>query len=103
MFDTIKVYIDFLKYTHSLNYSKINQLSPQFYKQYAEHYGFSLFDEDEIEVAKTIIYGDQLATSSLTPTFSDSQNVTTVKDIINEKQKLLLINLFHIYQTKVIS
>lgn len=100
MFDTLKVYIDFVRYVHTLNYTKTNQLSPEFYKEYAEHYGFSLFDEDTTDLAKTIIYGDQLTDVSLTPSFPDSQNSSSIKEIIAEKQKLLLINLLHLYQTK---
>lgn len=98
MFDVIKVYIDFIKYVHTLNYTQYNQLSPDYYKQYAEHYGFTLFDEDTIELAKTIIYGEQ--NNTIIPSFISEENPQTVKDIINEKQKLLLINLLHLYQKK---
>ena len=102
MFDTIKVYIDFLIYTHTLNYGQFNQLSPNFYKEYADHFGFTLLDEDNTNFVSSLI----LTESGLTydaagnPTFSDTSNKSTVQQLINEKQKRLLINLFYLYQKK---
>jgi hypothetical protein len=101
LFDSIKVYIDFLKYTKSLNYTPFNQLSPEFYKLYAEHYGFDLFDEDNIDLAKSIIRTEPgIKYNNNQIVFSDTTNSKTLKELQYEKQKRLLINLFYLYQTK---
>lgn len=102
LFDTIKLYIDFLKYTHTLNYSNFNHLSPEFYKQYAEHYGFDLLGEDNIDFSKTLIFTEPgLAYSNGTdPVYTDELSSKTLKDLQYERQKRLLINLFYLYQKK---
>jgi YVTN family beta-propeller protein len=102
MFDTLKVYIDFLKYTKEVNYTAFNQLSPDFYKVYAEHYGFDLFDEDNVDLAKAIIVTEPgLAyDSSHNASFTDEENTRTLKELQDEKQKRLLVNLFHLYSSK---
>lgn len=102
MFDLIKVYIDFLKYTKSLNYTPFNQLSPDFYKLYAEHYGFDLFDDDTVSLAQAIIITEPgLAYDQQNnATFSDQNTAQTKQDLQYEKQKRLLLNLFYLYQTK---
>ena len=102
MFDLIKVYIDFLKYTKSLNYTPFNQLSPEFYKLYAEHYGFDLFDDDTVSLAQAIIVTEPgLAYDQQNnATFSDQNTAQTKQDLQYEKQKRLLLNLFYLYQTK---
>lgn len=102
MFDTVKVYIDFLKYTKSLNYTPFNQLSPEFYKLYAQHYGFDLFDDDTIELAQAIIITEPgLAYDQQNnATFTDINNSQTKQELQYEKQKRLLLNLFYLYQTK---
>jgi len=83
-FDYIKIYIDFLKYTHSLNYEEFNQLSPNFYELYAQHYGFNL-------VANNYTNEGDL---------SLSVNDITFKEISYNKQKKLLLNLLYLYKTK---
>lgn len=102
LFDSIKVYIDFLKYTHELNYTSFNQLSPEYYKLYAEHYGFDLFDDDNIDFAQALIVTEPgLAYDSTdTPEFTDTINQKTIKELQEEKQKRLLINLLYLYNTK---
>jgi len=102
MFDTIKVYIDFLKYTKELNYTQFNQLSPEFYRLYAEHYGFDLFDDENIDLAKAIIRTEPgLSYDNLNnAVYNDSATSRTIKELQNEKQKRLLVNLFYLYSTK---
>ena len=101
LFDVIKVYIDFLKYTHTLNYTKFNQLSPEFYKQYADHYGFALLDDDNVDLAKSLIFQEPgIAYDVQGNAIADITNQTTVRDLINEKTKRLLISLFYLYQKK---
>ncbi len=102
MFDTIKVYIDFLKYTHTLNLTPYNQLSPEFYQLYAEHYGFDLFDEDNINFTQTLIFTEPgLAYDNQTnPTYDNELSSKTLKQLIYERQKRLLIHLIYLYQKK---
>lgn len=102
MFDTIKVYIDFLKYTKELNYTPFNQLSPDFYRVYAEHFGFDLFDDENIDLAKAIIKTEPgLSYNNLDqPVYNDETSQKTLQELQNEKQKRLLINLFYLYSTK---
>lgn len=88
-FDTLKVYIDFLKYTKTLNYGKFNQLSPDFYKQYAKHYGFDLYDDENISYSKSVVLSQNLYGENL-----------TLQQLQQEKQKQLLINLFYLYSKK---
>jgi hypothetical protein len=101
-FDSIKVYIDFIKYTKELNYTPFDQLSPEFYKAYASHYGFDLFDDENIDLAKAIIRTEPgLNYDSLNnPVYNDPNSAKTVQELQNEKQKRLLINLFFLYSTK---
>lgn len=102
MFDTIKVYIDFLKYTKELNYSPFNQLSPEFYRLYAEHFGFDLFDDESVDLAKAIVRTEPGLSydNQENPVYSDTASSKTVKELQSEKQKRLLINLFYLYSTK---
>lgn len=102
MFDTVKLYIDFLKYTHTLNYTEFNQLSPEFYKQYANHYGFDLLEEDNIDFSKTLIFTEPgLAyDNQANPVYSNEYTSKTLRALQYERQKRLLINLFYLYQKK---
>jgi hypothetical protein len=102
MFDTIKVYIDFLKFTHTLNYTPYNQLSPEFYKQYAEHYGFNLLDEDNINFAQTLIFTEPgLAyDAQYNAIYNNQLSAQTLKQLQYERQKRLLIHLMYLYQKK---
>lgn len=101
-FDTIKVYIDFLKYVHSLNYSPFDQLSPEFYKLYAEHFGFDLFDDDSVDLAKAIVRTEPGLRYDISDNavFDNLEESKTVQDLQFEKQKRLLLNLLHLYKTK---
>jgi hypothetical protein len=102
LFDTIKVYIDFLKYTKTLNYSFYNQLSPEFYKEFANHYGFDLYDDDSINFADAVIKTEPglRYDSSKNPVFDDQTTSRTLKELQQEKQKRLLINLLYLYSKK---
>lgn len=101
-FDSIKVYIDFLQYTKELNYTPFNQLSPEFYRTYAEHYGFDLFDDENVDLAKAIIRTEPGLNydSQNNAIYNDPNSAKTVQELQNEKQKRLLINLFFLYSTK---
>src|ERR1035437_1363819 len=100
-FDQIKVYIDFIKYVHHLNYSDFNQLSPEYYKYYADYYGFELFSDDSIDFSELVIKTE--------PGYYFIQNTVdttskyyrfTLKQLEYEKQKRLLLSLFYLYKTK---
>lgn len=100
-FDQIKVYIDFLKYTHELNYTQFNQLSPQFYKAYAEHNGFKLIDNQE-DLSKLVIRTEPGLSYSNTGQveFNNELEKKTLLQLAYEKQKRLLINLLYLYSSK---
>lgn len=101
-FDSIKTYIDFLKYVHSLNYTQFNQLSPEFYKLYAQHYGFDLFDDDSVDLAKAVVRTEPGLRYDISDNavFDDLAGAKTVQQLQEEKQKRLLLNLLHLYKTK---
>lgn len=102
-FDLIKVHIDFLKYTKELNYGEFNQLSPDHYKSYAEHYGFNLFsDSGEIDLASALIKTEPgLRYDNLyNALYNNTINKKTLLELQQEKQKRLLINLLYIYSCK---
>ena len=102
MFDTIKVYIDFLKYSHTVNLTPYNQLSPEFYQLYAEHYGFDLFNEDNINFTQTLIFTEPgLAYDNQSnATYNNELTSQTLKQLIFERQKRLLVHLMYLYQKK---
>jgi hypothetical protein len=100
-FDQIYLYIKFLKYVHHLNYSDFNQLSPEYYKMYADYYGFDLFNDDSIDFSKLVIKTE--------PGFyfineaEDANNKylkRTLKQLQYERQKRLLLSLFYLYRSK---
>lgn len=100
-FDQIKVYVDFLKYTHTINYGEFNQLSPQFYKLYAEHYGFDLFEDEDIDFGKLIIQTEPGFYYSNDKTIEENKYFTkTLLQAQQERQKKLLVNLFYLYSIK---
>ena len=102
MFDVIKTYIDFLQYCKTVNYSQFNQLSPEFYNLYAQHYGFNLFDEDNIDLAQATILTEPglKYTTQFEPVYTDYNNSKTLKELQQEKQKRLLVSLFYLYSKK---
>lgn len=101
-FDIIRSYITFLRYTKSLNYTTYNQLSPEYYKQYAQHFGFDLFDDESIDLANLIVRTEPgLRYDNLNnPVFDDRALAQTLKELQSEQQKRLLINIFQLYRTK---
>lgn len=100
-FDQIKLYIDFLKYSHTLNYGQFNQLSPEFYSLYAEHYGLGYSPDNNDYLQSIVLTVPGLAYDNQgIPSLSDFANSKTLEDLYNEQQKLLLINLFSLYQKK---
>ncbi len=99
--DQIRLYINFLTYNHHLNYTQYNQLTYKFYDLYSKHFGFNLFEEDNIELSRLLlrtepglIYQNNLAE------FSDDENRKTLYILQKEKQKRLLINLLFLYKKK---
>ena len=103
MFDQIRVYIKFIKYTHHLNYSEFNQLSPEYYKYYANYYGFELFGDDSIDFSKLVVKtepGYYFTDPNSEVDTSNKYYRFTLKQLQYEKQKRLLLSLFHLYKTK---
>lgn len=102
MFDNVKVYIDFLKYTKTVNYTSFNQLSPEFYKEYAAHYGFDLFDDENIGLAQTLVKTEPGLSydAQANAVFDSTTDSRVQKTLQQEKQKRLLINLFYIFSKK---
>ena len=102
MFDVVKVYIDFLKYSNTLNLTPYNQLSPEFYELYAEHYGFDLFNEENINFTQTLIFTEPgLAYDNQSnAVYNNELTSQTIKQLIYERQKRLLIHLMYLYQKK---
>ncbi len=84
-FDIVKVYIDFLKYVHHVDYSNFNQLSPEYYSLYADLYNFNLVSSD---------IGDKFEF------FLKSASAETLKSSKYNRQKKLLLNLLYLYKTK---
>jgi hypothetical protein len=54
-FDQIRLYIKFLKYVHHIDTTNFNQLSPEYYRLYASHYGLDLFTDDGIDFSKLVV------------------------------------------------
>jgi len=100
MFDYIKIYIDFLQYTHTLNYSEFNQLSPEFYKLYSDHYGIKLYDENQEDYLNTLILDQTNTRSSM---YTDNQVLldnSKLREFSQKRQKYLLVNLLYLYSKK---
>lgn len=102
MFDQVYVYMKFIKYIHTLNYSAFDQLSPNFYKYYASYYGFELFQDDSIDFSKLIIRTEPglsySADSSLN--INNKYYQSTLQALEYEKQKRLLLSLLYLYKKK---
>jgi len=100
-FDQVYVYVKFIKYVHSLNYSDYNQLSPEYYKYYADHYGFNLFSDDSIDFSSLVVQTEPGITYlSSTVDLTDKYYRNTLQQIEYERQKRLLLSLFFLYKTK---
>lgn len=101
-FDQIYLYIKFLKYVHHLNYSDFNQLSPEYYKLYAEYYGFDLFSDDSIDFSKLVIKTEPGLTYAVTSNvdLNNKYYRFTLQQLQYERQKRLLLSLFYLYRTK---
>jgi len=99
-FDSIKVYIDFIQYTHTLNYSEFNQLSPEFYKLYADHHGLTLFSEGNESDLSSLIFDTVNTRSSLYVENSNLIDSVKLNELAQKRQKYLLINLLYIYSKK---
>jgi hypothetical protein len=103
MFDQVRVYIQFIKYTHHLNYTDYNQLSPEYYKLYANYYGFELFNDDSIDFSKLVVKtepGYYFTDPALQVDTTNKFYRFTLKQLQYERQKRLLLSLFYLYKTK---
>lgn len=101
LFDQIKTYVDFIKYTHTLNYGEYNQLNPEFYKYYADQLGIELYEDEEIDFAKLIIQTEPGFYYSNDKNYEENKffRETLIK-IQYERQKRLLISLLYLYSIK---
>lgn len=101
-FDQVYLYIKFLKYVHHLNYSNYNQLSPEYYKLYAEYYGFDLFSDDSIDFSKLVIKTEPGLTYAVTSDvdLNNKYYRHTLQELQYERQKRLLLSLFYLYRSK---
>lgn len=98
--DQLRLYINFISYNHHLNYTSYNQLTYKFYDLYAKHFGFNLFEEDNIELSRLLIKTEPGLLFKNNLAFSDEQNSKTLFLLQKEKQKRLLINLLFLYKKK---
>lgn len=103
-FDQIRVYIQFIKYVHHINYGDFNQLSPEYYKLYADYYGFDLFDDDNIDFSKLVVQTEPgFYFISPTDNQQDANNKyyqKTLQQLQYEREKRLLLSLFYLYKSK---
>lgn len=103
-FDQIYVYVKFINYVHHLDYSSFNQLSPQFYKYYADYYGFELFDNDNIDFSKLVVQTEPgfyfISPTDNTQDATNPYYQNTLQQLQYERQKRLLLSLFYIYREK---
>ena len=100
LFDTIKIYIDFLEYVHTVNYSEFNQLSPNFYSLYAEHYGLTLSEEGNEDYLSSLVFNTTNIRSSLYAENSTLLDTVKLQELVQKRQKNLLVNLLYIYSKK---
>jgi len=100
-FDRLRTYIQFIKYTHSINTTSFNQLSPEYYKYYADHYGFTLFDDDSIDFSQLVIQTQPgyYYVQNNSPATSQYYQLT-LQQLQYERQKRLLLSLFYLYKIK---
>jgi hypothetical protein len=101
-FDQIRLYIQFTKYVHHLNHTDFNQLSPEYYRYFASHYGMDLFDDDGIDFSKLVIStepGLQFRQQAVDDP-SNKYYKKTLQQLQYERQKRLLLSLFYLYKSK---
>jgi len=100
-FDQFYLYIKFIKYVHTLNYGEFNQLSPEYYKYYADHYGFELFSDDSIDFSKLVVKTEPGLFFNVDSTDTNSKYFrNTIEKLQYERQKRLLLSLFYLYRIK---
>ena len=102
-FDQIRVYVQFIKYVHHINYNSYNQLSPQYYKLYADYYGFDLFDDDNIDFSKLVVQtepGFYFIPATDTTDANNKYYKLTLQQLQYEREKRLLLSLFYLYRSK---
>jgi len=100
-FDQVYVYIKFLKYVHSINYGKFNQLSPEYYKYYASYYGFDLFTDDSIDFSKLVVQTEPgLTYLQQNVDINNKYYQSTLQSFQNEREKRLLLSLLYLYKVK---
>lgn len=101
LFDQIKVYVQFIQYAHTLHYGEYNQLSPEFYKYYADQLGLELYEDEDIDFAKLIIQTEPGFYYSSDKNFEENKFFReTLLKIQYERQKRLLISLLYLYSIK---
>lgn len=101
-FDQFRVYIQFLKYVHHINHSDFNQLSPEYYRYWASHYGLDLFTDDGIDFSKLVVKtepGLYFREKALTEKDTKFYRFT-LQQLQYERQKRLLLSLFFLYKSK---
>lgn len=103
MFDQIKIYIKFIKYVHHVDYSNFNALSPEYYKYYADYYGFTLFDDDSVDFSKLVLQtepGFYFIPAGDTTQGNNPYYQLSLQKLLYERQKRLLTSLFFLYKSK---
>ncbi len=101
LFDQLRVYIKFLKYTHHINTSSFNQLSPEYYYLYASHYGIDLFNDKDLDLSKLLIKTEKgLVFENRTDENNSLFYKQTFKELEFERQKRFLLGLFYLYKSK---
>lgn len=102
MFDRSRLYTKFIKYSHTVNYTKYNQLSPQYYQHFASYYGLELLNDDSIDFSQLVIKtvpGDYFGLSS-DVIKSNNYYQQTLEELKYSRQKSLLMSILFLYRMK---
>ena len=102
MFDNIKLYSKFIQYSHTVNYTNYNQVSPQYYKYLASHWGLSLFNDDSVDFSKLVIQtvsGSYFGVPSVNLN-SNNYYKQTLQTLQYTREKYLLYSLIYLYKSK---
>lgn len=102
MFDQSRLYAKFVKYAHTVNYTKYNQLSPQYYQHFASYYGFELLNDDSIDFSQLVIKTVPGEYFGVDKAIIDTNKYyqQTLQELKFGRQKNLLMSILFLYRMK---
>ena len=102
LFDNTKLYSKFIKYSHEVNTTPYNQLSPEYYRYLADYWGLTLFDDDQIDFSKLVIQTvpGQYFGISEAQIQTNRYYQQTLQQVQYARQKNLLMSLLFLYKQK---